>query len=174
VYRSTRVFHGQYRLLLTTSLLEDAEQRLNAAQHSGSPLAAWRARRDTERLWDVVDAQRGRLVEPEWWRLGADEAQYAHIAPTELIHPRLRAYIRPAAVADASKLAVEHEVVRPVRLGIERAVVAAALLSMAATVAQIAVQGIGDRAALIAAELCTLLFVPLAIAVSAEWTRRRG
>lgn len=171
MYRSPRVFQRQYQLLLTTSLLERAERELTAVGHDGNRRRKRQLERETERLWDVVESIRRQLVEPEWWRLGPDDAQYRHIAPSELIHPRLRVYIGPGSSAvDAGALEAGPQLARR---AVEQLTIGAAIVAIFATILQVAVHGVHDRPMLIVSEIATLVLVPVAAWLSAEWSRRR-
>ena len=100
--RSPRVFNAQFHLLLVTSQLERSEARLNEAAAEGHRLRAWRAARDVDRLWDAVEEQRRRLVQPAW-RLADPRPRPTGLEPRELLHSRLQGYVRSDAVPERGR-----------------------------------------------------------------------
>lgn len=166
--RSPRVFNAQFHLLLVTSQLEDSEARLNAAAAEGHRLRAWRAAREVDRLWDAVESQRRRLVQPAW-RLADPRPRPTGLEPQELLHARLQGYVHAEPGAGAAA-AVRAVVAAPGRLPrrLQEAFAAGCLVSIAATVAEIAAYGIGQRLSLVAAELCALVLAPFAILLGSD------
>ena len=171
--RSPRVFNAQFHLLLVTSQLEESEARLNAAA-AGHRLRAWRAAREVDRLWDAVESQRRRLVQPAW-RLADPRPRRTGLEPRELLHSRLQGYVlagpvagpgRPGAADAAPGAAAAAPGTLPRRL--REAFAVGCLVSIAATVAEIAAHGISQRPSLIAAELCALVLAPFAILMGSD------
>ena len=168
--RSPRVFNAQFNLLLVTSQLEETEARLNEATEGGHRLRAWRAARDVDRLWDVIEAQRRRL-EPPAWRLTDPRPRRTGLEPAELLHARLEGYVHSESTAGATAVAAVRAVAAvpgmlPRRL--QRVFAAACLLAIAVTIAEIAARGIGQRPSLILAELCALVLAPFAVLLGSD------
>jgi hypothetical protein len=188
--RSPRVFSAQFQLLLATSQLEEAEERHREAEAGGHRLRAWRAARDLDRLWDVVESQR-RLLEPPAWRVADPHPSRTGLEPEELLHPRLQGYVQfeprpeglvpvPAVAAPVVVVPAPASVPAPAaaveELGERRAwtprlqqlFAVGSLVAIAISAAEIAANGIGQRPGLIAAELCALALSPFAILLGTD------
>lgn len=188
--RSPRVFSAQFQLLLVTSQLEEAEERHREAEAGGHRLRAWRAARDLDRLWDVVESQR-RLLEPPAWRVADTHPSRTGLEPEELLHPRLQGYVQfeprpeglvpvPAVAAPVVVVPAPASVPAPAaaveELGERRAwtprlqqlFAVGSLVAIAISAAEIAANGIGQRPGLIAAELCALALSPFAILLGTD------
>ncbi len=163
--RSPRLFRAQLRLLLVTSQLEVAEARLGEQVDQGRRLRAWRLRREVHRLWDAVERERVRLAPPVWRQVDPRIPQPG-LRAHELLHPRLRPYVQfdPALQPKGFVYADEVGAGRRAVVGL---VSACSLLSIAASIAEIAARGISDRPSLVAAEVCAIVLSPVAIALSA-------
>jgi hypothetical protein len=161
--RSPRVFNAQFNLLLVTSQLEQSEARLNEATAEGRRLRAWRAAREVDRLWDAVDSQRRRLVQPAW-RQADPHPRPTGLEPRELLHSRLQSYVRSETVpqrAPAETRAVAAPGSLPRR--VHEAFAVGSLAAIAVTAAEIAASGISQRPSLIVAEVVALVLAPFAI-----------
>jgi len=149
-HRSSRLFRAQFRLLVDLNLLESAQQRLADETRAGHRLRAWRARREVVRLRSGIDH----------WRTEIADWKPDTLRETELLE-RLRPLL---AVAPASA---------PARTGLSGTTQALGWLSVVGAAAawgvvavNIAQRGVGERPALIVAEVFAILLSPIAIALA--------
>ena len=149
-YRSSRLFRAQFRLLVDLNLLEAAQQRLADETSAGHRLRAWHTRREVVRLRTGIDV----------WRTEIADWTPATLRETELLE-RLRPLlaVAPAAAPPRSGPSTRAQI-----FGWLSIVGAAAAWGVVA--ASIAQRGVGDRPALVVAEVFALVLSPIAIALA--------
>jgi hypothetical protein len=151
-HRSSRLFRAQFRLLVDLHLLESAQQRLVDETSAGHRLRAWWTRREVVRRRTTIDLWRSEIAD---WK--------PKTLPESELLERLRPLLAVPLPAEASRIAPS---TGTQALGWAATIGAAGAWGVVA--ANIAERGIGDRPALIVAELCALALSPIAIALAAR------
>jgi hypothetical protein len=147
-HRSSRLFRAQFRLLVDLNLLEAAQQRLVDETSAGRRLRAWRTRREVVRLRTSIDLWR---VEVAAWK------------PATLRESELLERLRPLLAVPPPEAAHAESPPRTQAFGWAATIGAAGAWGV--VTANIVQQGISERPALIAAELCAIVLSPVAIAL---------
>jgi hypothetical protein len=149
-HRSSRLFRAQFRLLVDVNLLETAQRRLVDEASAGHHLRAWRTRREVVRRRTAIDL----------WRSEIAAWKPANLRESELLE-RLRPLL---AVPVPTEPAQTKPSAGMQAFGWAATIGAAGAWGVVA--ANIAQRGIGERPALIVAELCAIVLSPIAIALA--------